>query len=134
MFASGEQGSMIRNPLIATVLYYNRTIDAFGTGFERVFRLCKDIKYRYSNNQFGFTFEFLRDHFDTENDSIKGLSDAEKELLRLILTGKRYTRQDLADAIGKSPATVQRYLKHMTELGLIRRDGSSKMGQWIAVK
>ena len=23
MFASGEQGSMIRNPLIATVLYYN---------------------------------------------------------------------------------------------------------------
>ena len=37
MFASGEQGSMIRNPLIAMVLYYNRTIDAFGTGFERVF-------------------------------------------------------------------------------------------------
>ena len=138
MFASGEQGSMIRNPLIATVLYYNRTIDAFGTGFERVFRLCKDIKYQYSNNQFGFTFEFLRDHFDTENDSkndsIKDLSDAEKELLRLILTGKRYTRKDLADAIGKSPATVQRYLKHLTELGLIRRDGSNKVGQWVAVK
>ena len=64
----------------------------------------------------------------------KGLSDAEKVLLRLILAGKRYTRQDFADAIGKSPATVQRYLKHMTELGLIRRDGSNKMGQWIAVK
>ena len=69
MFASGEQGSMIRNPLIATVLYYSRTIDAFGTGFERVFRLCKDIRYQYSNNQFGFTFEFLRDHFDTINES-----------------------------------------------------------------
>ena len=71
---------------------------------------------------------------DPINDSIKGLSDAEKELLRLILTGKRYTRKDFADAIGKSPATVQRYLKHMTELGLIRRDGSNKMGQWVAVK
>ena len=68
------------------------------------------------------------------NDSIKGLSDAEKELMRLILTGKRYTRKDLAGAIGKSPATVQRYLKHLTELGLIRRDGSNKMGQWVAVK
>ncbi len=138
MFASGEQGSMIRNPLIATVLYYNRTIDAFGTGFERVFRLCKDIKYQYSNNRFGFTFEFLRNHFDTENesknDSIKNLSNAEKELFRMILTGKRYTKQDFADAIGKSPASVQRYLKHLTELGLIRRDGSNKMGQWIAVK
>ena len=61
---------MIRNPLIATVLYYNRTIDAFGTGFERVFRLCKDIRYQYSNNQFGFTFEFLRNHFDAINDPI----------------------------------------------------------------
>ena len=61
-------------------------------------------------------------------------SDVEKELLRLILTGKRYTRKDLADAIGKSPATVQRYLKHLTELGLIRRNGSNKVGQWVAVK
>ncbi len=138
MFASGEQGSMIRNPLIATVLYYNRTIDAFGTGFERMFRLCKDIKYQYSNNQFGFTFEFLRNHFDTENDlindSIQELSDAEKELLRLILAGKRYTKKGFADAIGKSSATVQRYLKHLMELGLIRRDGSNKAGKWVAVK
>ena len=49
---------------------------------------------------------------DLINDSIKGLSDA----------------------IGKSPATVQRDLKHLTELDLIRRDGSNKMGQWVAVK
>ena len=40
----------------------------------------------------------------------------------------------LSDAIGKSPATVQRYLKHLTELDLIRHDGSNKMGQWVAVK
>ena len=82
-------------------------------------------------------FEFIASFIgsiDLINDSIKDLSNVEKELLRLILTGKRYTRKDLADAIGKSPATVQRYLKHMTELGLIRRDGSNKMGQWVAVK
>ena len=82
-------------------------------------------------------FEFIESFIvsiDLINDSIKSLSDAEKELLRLILTEKRYTKQDFADAIGKSPATEQRYLKHMTELGLIRRDDSNKMGQWIAVK
>ena len=82
-------------------------------------------------------FEFIASFIgsiDLINDAIKGLSDAEKELLRLILTGKRYTKQDFADAIGKSPATVQRYLKHLTELGLIRRDGSNKSGQWVAVK
>ncbi len=137
MFASGEQGSMIRNPLIATALYYNRTIDAFGTGFERVFKLCKDIKYQYNNNQFGFTFEFLRDHLDTINDSISyfsEFSDAEKQLYKYLLKGNRYTKQELATAIGKSPITVQRYLKHMMELGLIKREGANKNGRWVVVK
>lgn len=36
MFAERKQGSIIRNPLIATTLYCNKTIDALGTGFERV--------------------------------------------------------------------------------------------------
>lgn len=138
MFASGEQGSMIRNPLIATVLYYNRTIDAFGTGFERVFRLCKDVSYKYSNSQFGFTFEFLRNQNDfindVINDPIKDLSDAEKKLYMLILAGKNYNKQEYAEAIGKSTATVQRYLKHMTKLGLIRREGSNKTGKWVVIK
>ena len=115
------------------MLYYNRIIDAFGTGFERVFRLCKEIKYRYSNNQFGFTFEILRDHFytenDSKNDSIEGLSDAEKELLRIILTEKRCVKRVFTDSIGKSLISIQRYLKHMTGLGLIRRDGSNKKGR-----
>jgi ATP-dependent DNA helicase RecG len=137
MFASGEQGSMIRNPLIATALYYNRTIDAFGTGFERVFKLCKDIKYQYSNNQFGFTFEFLRDHLDIINDSISSyseFSESEKKLYKYLLKGNRYTKQELANAIGKSSITVQRYLKHMMELGLIKREGANKNGRWVVVK
>ena len=146
MFASGEQGSMIRNPLIATVLYYDGTIDIFGTGFERVFSLCKNIKYQYNSNQFGFTFEFLRNQADIVNNTVndtatssekgseENLSDAEKELLRLIRTGKKYTRQDFASSIGRTTKTVQRYLNHLTELGLIQRDGTDKNGQWIAVE
>lgn len=69
MFATGRQGSMIRNPLIATVLYYDKTIDAFGTGFERVFRLCNSasVGYEYRNNQFGFTFDFIRNRSGQAN-------------------------------------------------------------------
>ena len=138
MFASGEQGSMIRNPLIATVLYYNRTIDAFGTGFERVFRLCKDFPYQYKNNQFGFTFEFLRNQNaminDPINDPINNLKDAERALLTLIITGQAHNKQEFSEKIGKSPATVQRYIKHLMELGLIQREGAKKNGRWIVVK
>ncbi len=41
-----------QNPLIAAVLYYNKTIDTFGAGFERVFRLCRNAKYKYTNMMF----------------------------------------------------------------------------------
>lgn len=137
MFASGEQGSMIRNPLIATVLYYNKTIDAFGTGFERVFKLCKDLKYQYSNNPFGFTFEFIRPGNgminETINEAMAGeLSADERRVMELLQkTGKRYTKLQLAEAIGKSPSTVNRMIKRLVEKNIIERVGSNKTGYWV---
>lgn len=45
-FADGSNGPIARNPLINTVLYLNKTIDSFGTGFGRVFSICKKRKYQ----------------------------------------------------------------------------------------
>ena len=138
MFASGEQGSMIRNPLIATVLYYNKTIDAFGTGFERVFRICKDIDYRYNSNQFGFTFEFIRPTDDMINETLNDmiydkLTNDERVILELLRkNGRRYTKQAMGDVIGKSLSTVNRVIRSLTEKGLIERVGSNKTGYWIS--
>lgn len=134
MFANGAQGSTIRNPLIATVLYYNKTIDVFGTGFERVFRLCGEDRYRYSNNHFGFTFEFIRSN-EPINGSINGsvnrhLTKDESSVLGILRKDQRYSKPELAELIGKSPTTVQRIIKSLTERGLIRRIGSNKTGYW----
>ena len=121
IFAKGEQGSFIRNPLMATVLYHNRTIDAFGTGFERVFRLCRDrnIGYRYNNTPYGFTFEFIRPTDAEERtrqdsgldsgteagmDRESRLSEDERTLLRLVRNmtggtgGQRPAGPDAADS------------------------------------
>ena len=59
-FANGKVGSKIRNPLIATVLFKNALIDAFGTGFDRTFKVCAEnnVTYDYLNDDFGFTFIF----------------------------------------------------------------------------
>ena len=136
-FADGAQGSMIRNPLIATVLYYNRTIDAFGTGFERVFRLCGEDRYRYSNNQFGFTFEFIRSN-DSINDLINDpitnrLTKTEKAVLDILSADQKFSKKDIAARIGKSSATVQRAIKKLTEKGLIKRVGPNKNGYWTII-
>lgn len=134
MFAERKQGSMIRNPLIATTLYYNKTIDAFGTGFERVFDLCKDIGYKYNDSQFGFTFEFLRSQRDTINDTINDtitkLSKDERIIYELIKTGNRYSKSQLASEIHKSDATVSRIIRSLTERNYIERIGSKKTGYW----
>jgi ATP-dependent DNA helicase RecG len=145
MFASGNQGSMIRNPLIASCLYYNKTIDAFGTGFERVFKLCKDVKYQYQNNQFGFTFEFLRpqsqlinNNQTRLNESIPNqldiqpykLSDMEKVIYDYLNNGGMGDKLEMSKLINKSSATVQRIIKKLMENNLIIRVGSNKTGYW----
>ena len=60
-FAYCKKGSLLRNPLIATVLYFNGTIEAFATGLERVQQLCRNCTgYSFGNDRSGFTFDFLR--------------------------------------------------------------------------
>ena len=71
---------------------------------------------------------------DLINDPINQLKDPERALLTLIMTGQARNKQEFSEKIGKSPATVQRYIKHLTELGIIRREGSNKNGRWIIVK
>ncbi|MBP5280327.1 MAG: putative DNA binding domain-containing protein, partial [Erysipelotrichaceae bacterium] len=54
-FASGEIGSKIRNPIIASVLFKNGYSESFGTGFDRTFSLCAKnrVDFEYQNDDFG---------------------------------------------------------------------------------
>ena len=103
-----------------------------------MFRLCGKDSYRYRNNQFGFTFEFIRSKEsinDPTNDSINdptggGLTDNESSVLKLLGRDQRYSKSDLAKKTGKSTATIQRIIRKLTDKGLIRRIGSNKTGYW----
>jgi len=138
-FASGKEGPIARNPLINTVLYLNKTIESFGTGFSRVFSLCdrNNVKYSYGNNEFGFWFDFIRSNNYSINDSINDdirLSETEKMILQLIKSVPEIRMTELAAKSEKSLATVQRALKKLIEVGLIERIGSNKTGYWKAVR
>lgn len=134
-FAEGKDGPIARNPLINTVLYLNKTIESFGTGFSRVFALCNkaDIKYNYGNNDFGFVFEFIRTQNVPINVPIK-LSDTETFVYNIIRNKFGIKKAQIAVELGKTEMTVQRAIKRLTELGLIERVGSNKSGYWKVVK
>ena len=139
-FAEGLIGSKLRNPLIALTLYKNKTIEAFGTGFKRVFSLCEndDVKYFYSNEGLGFSFTFKRNitsllnQNDRINDRINDqLTGSTSEIYKYLLAnGVINNAFDLAQKLDKSIITIQRGLKQLVELGIAERIGSNKTGFW----
>ncbi len=116
-FASSEIGSKIRNILIAPVLYKCGYIDAFGTGFDRTFTLCikNNVDYEYKNDEFGFTFTFLRNpNFlnDKINDKIN----------------------DLDKTTGKSQPTIYRHIEGLMKKDILKRMESRKTGYWEIIQ
>lgn len=139
-FAEGMIGSKLRNPLIALTLYKNKTIEAFGTGFKRVFDLCNsnNVKYSYKNEGLGFSFIFERretnllHHNDKVNDRINDvLTESEKGIYDYILENNTIKNAAiLAEKLNKSVITIQRGLKKLVDLNLVERVGSNKTGYW----
>jgi len=134
-FANGNNGPIARNPLINMILYLNKTIESFGTGFGRVFKLCEkeNINYTYGNNEFGFVFEFLRKQNVSINVPINvsvNLTNTEALVLEIIKTNKGVNKSQIAKMIDKTEMTVQRAIKKLVDNALIKRVGSNKTGHW----
>lgn len=127
-FAEGKIGSKIRNPLIALTLYKNKTIEAFGTGFKRVFELCdrRNIKYNYGTDGFGFYFEFYRNK--VSNDTLNDIDNKIVEYLKQYNSIK--TVKEISFYLSKSDATLKRALARLIEKNIIIRIGSKKNGYW----
>ena len=141
-FANGTNGPIARNPLINTVLYLNKTIESFGTGFGRVFSLCEKnhIETKYGNNAFGFVFEFIRKQINVTsepmNDTIDvtiDLNETEIAVFDTIRKHDKVNRSEISKIIGKSDITTQRAINKLVEKKLIQRIGSNRTGYWKVI-
>ena len=116
-----------------------------GQGFDRAFRLCaqQGIGYEYQNDEYGFTFVFLRNRNDPQpgrsddrmNDIIaasqmRKFAELENKILKLINDNPTITISELAKKTGKSEPTVYRYIERMVSMGKLGRVGSRKSGYW----
>ncbi len=139
-FATGKVGSKIRNILISHVLFNYGYIDAFGTGFDRTFSLCanENVKYKYENDEFGFTFIFKRkkDFLDSKINEEKNnkISNLDKDILDIVIENKYITIPEISKAVGKSEPTVYRHLDNLMQISKIKRIGSRKTGYWKIIK
>lgn len=140
-FANGEIGSKLRNPLIAMALYRNKTIEAFGTGFKRVFDLCnrENVTYSYKTEGLGFSFTFRRGPTDllvAEKPTVynpKGLKLSQTEIQIIDIAKENGTITSITEVsqrLNKPYVSVQRTIQSLVQKKKLERIGAKKDGYW----
>ena len=140
-FANGEIGSKLRNPLIAMALYRNKTIEAFGTGFKRVFDLCnrENVTYSYKTEGLGFSFTFRRGPTDllvAEKPMVynpKGLKLSQTEIQIIDIAKENGTITSITEVsqrLNKPYVSVQRAIQSLVQKEKLERVGAKKDGYW----
>jgi ATP-dependent DNA helicase RecG len=140
-YISRNLPSSIRNATISKILYLNKSIEQFGSGFKRINSLCRDanIKYSYETSDGGFTFiiyrntlsdvETSQNNEENSHDTV-ALNDTERAIYDLLSKNPYYTRNELSESVSKTVKTVQRTLDSLKNKGLIERVGKTKGGYW----
>ena len=142
-FATKNLSSIIRNELIAKVLYLCHDIESFGSGFKRVYTLCKEenIACSYEKTPIGFSFVFLRNDPNSVKNVPKikknvpnGLNKTENAVFGLLKMQPNLTREEIAIETSKTVKTVQRALDKLKLKGFISRVGNNRKGYWEILK
>ncbi|MBR5740231.1 MAG: putative DNA binding domain-containing protein [Firmicutes bacterium] len=138
-YIKGNYESVIRNATIAKILYLNKSIEQFGSGFKRINRLCKDagIRFAYECNELGFKFILYRPQLQSDIIDVTTnvtLSGTEKAVLAVIKEKPDSSRADIAERISKTVRTVQRALDSLKNKGYIQRIGPKQDPRWKILK
>lgn len=138
-YMRGNYESVIRNATIAKILYLNKSIEQFGSGFKRVASLCQDagIRFSYESDKFGFKFILYRPLLQSDIPSVTfdvTLNGTEMAVLAILKQKPNSSRSEIADQISKTVRTVQRALDSLRDKGYIQRVGSKQTPKWDVLK
>jgi ATP-dependent DNA helicase RecG len=145
-FLTGEEHSILRNPLIAEVLFKSKEIERWGSGLKRISDECagRGVEVNFKVLKSGFAVVF---HRPAQADFIPS-SEAEARNKTRIKTGKktgqqvredilramrgkpRSTTRELSELLGISQKRVQWHIRVLKEAGRLKRVGSKKAGYW----
>ncbi len=123
--------SIRRNPILADIFARMKFMDRRGSGFDKIVNGTNRL---FDDNKNHVEFYATETHFSVVIYNAN-YNDAQNEMenliIQLIEKNKYITRQEMAEKIGKSKATVERVIKKSKKIKYI---GSSKKGYWEIVK
>ncbi len=134
MFATEHIKSMPRNRMILNTLYKSKDVEVFGSGFRKVYAICRTTKTEcaYKSAYGGFSFSLSRQNTSISQhmNTVKQTHITETEILNLLKENPAKTISQLSKETGKSKRTIQRKLEKLTANGVVKRQGSDRKGYW----
>ena len=126
--------SKTRNKLIALMFKECGLIEKYGSGIDRIKRLCKEHRLtepKFEEMQKGFRVTVYKETTQkTTQETEKPLSTKEK-ILELVEKNNRMTRIELAKLTGVSENAIKQHLANLKKEGRLERMGSTKSGYWM---
>jgi ATP-dependent DNA helicase RecG len=155
-FITGEERSVLRNPLLANTLFLSKDIERWGSGLKRIHEECKanDVNVEFKQLKTGFVVVFGRkasgeavlpgkEDFDLEARACEGVNEGVREgvnegvkqrlarELVKIYVDKSITRKMIEKTFGISTATAERDIALLKEAELIVFEGVPKSGRYV---
>lgn len=155
-FIKGEERSILRNKLIAQILYFSKDIESWGSGIKRIYNICKEngVKVDFKILKSGFVVVFHRPVFEedtvqekpTSNDLQKDLdknlekdlekfskfqlTDSQLKILNGMIGNPKVTQKQLAAIVGINDKNIRNNIQVLKKKELVERIGPDKGGRW----
>ena len=140
-FFTGDEQSILRNPLIAETMYKSKDIERWGSGIKRIHDECvaAGIRVDFKRAKTGFVVIFYRPKWEEgeglEGDQsgkskVKSKMKSNEKVVRLIAEKPTITTQKIAESLGLSLAGIEKIIRTLKQQERLRRIGPDKGGHW----
>jgi len=140
-----EEQSVLRNPLIADVLYKSRDIEKWGSGLKRIYQECKaqNVKVEFKILKTGFMIVFFRTEIEKKTKVTERVPEnvpenvpekRTKVIFKYISKNNKISTKNLSEILQVSEKTVKRDIEKLKEKKLLKRIGADKGGYWKVLK
>lgn len=137
-FIHREEQSVLRNPLIADILFRTKDIEKWGSGLRRIYEECEKnkVKVEFRRTKTGFKVIFYRkegaDSYYPKTSSKLAQNYPENvvHILEAISGNPHTSLEELMKLSSLSKSGVKHILNKLKKDGVIKRVGGSRGGHW----
>jgi len=137
-YFTGNEHSVLRNPLIAETMFRSRDIERWGSGIKRIHDECaaNNVRVEFIRRKTGFVVSFYRPESDEESEDFekttqKTTQKTAQKIILLLKENPKLSRKEIAELLGEiTEHGVKYHLEKLIRKGHIKRIGPDKGGYW----